>query len=323
MSLTPSLVELAHKPGASLSYTFVPGKNSSGLPLIVFVNGLMAPAASWIAVISLLTSRDSYPAMLAYDRYGQGATTDRDPVDAKAADPKHGHDCLESVKDLHQLITQINHEKDLRLDVSGTGSGPGVFLVCNSIGGALSRLYAQTHPHTVSSILFLDSVVANTDFVSIYPDPDAPDFKERYLPLPEGVTEDGLRVARQKMQMIFHPDNPSAEGLSRKNLRDLLPDADKPALVGSGGNGPWITVVGHGFQAFAEEGLKGLGIPPPVTMNYGNTSWHEYNKGLAKLTVPERSKGPILAEKCGHFIQKDDPEFVAMEIIELLDKMSP
>ncbi|RFU24702.1 hypothetical protein B7463_g11639, partial [Scytalidium lignicola] len=316
-----SLIELVHKPGASLSYTFIPAK-SSAQGLIVFINGLMAPAASWNAAISLLTARDSYPAMLTYDRYGQGASTDRDPVDAKAADPKHGHDCMEAVKDLHHLIIQINEDKDLKLNVSGTGSGPGAFLVCNSIGGALSRLYAHTYPGTVSAILFLDSVIANTDFVSVYPDPDAPDFAERYLSLPEGVTEDGLRAARQKVRMIFHPDNGSAEGLSRKNLKDMLPDADKPVLVGTGRKGPWITVVGHGFEAFAQEGLKGLGIPPPVTMNYANKHWHEYNQGLAKLTTLERSKGPIQAEKCGHFIQKDDPEFTAREIVELLAKIN-
>jgi len=324
----PSFIELAHKPGASIAYTFIPSKfsqksgSSASSALIVFLNGLMTTAASWNSTISLLTSQDSYPSILTYDRYGQGASTDRDPIDVEAPDPKHGHDCMEAVKDLHQLIIQVNHDHNLGLNVSSTGSGLGVFLVANSIGGALSRLYAQTYIGAVSAILFLDSVVANTDFVSVYPDPDVPGFKEKYTPLPEGVSEDGLRVARTKMRLIFHPDNGSAEGLSRKNLKDLLPDADKPVLVGTDGKGPWVTVVGHGFEAFAQEGLKGLGIPPAVTMNYGNKAWHEYNKGLTKLTIPDRSKGPIQAEKCGHFIQKDDPDFVEKEIVELLKKIN-
>lgn len=253
----PSFIELAHKPGVSVAYTFIPAKSIDGpSPLLVFLNGLMTTATSWNDTISRLLAHDSHPALLTYDRYGQGASTDHDPADAHAPDPKHGHDCMEVVKDLHQLITQVNNDHELGLTNSGTGKGPGVFLIVNSIGGAISRLYAQTYPGTVSAILFLDSVVANTDFVSIYPNPDNSNFKEKYTPLPEGVTEDGLRQARTMMQRIFHPDNGSAEGLTRKNLKDLLPDSDKPTLVGPDRKGPWITVVGHGFEAFAEESLK-------------------------------------------------------------------
>ncbi|RFU30520.1 hypothetical protein B7463_g5809, partial [Scytalidium lignicola] len=135
---------------------------------------------------------DSYPAILEYDCHDQGATTDCDPVDAKAADPKHAHHCIEVVTDFHQLVSQINQEKNLKLDISVARSGPDLFLICNSTGDAISRLYAQTYSGTVSAILFLDSVVANMDFVSIYPDPDDSNFTAKHLSLPEGVTEDGL-----------------------------------------------------------------------------------------------------------------------------------
>ena len=60
-----------------------------------------------------------------------------------------------------------------------------------------------------------------------------------------------------------------------------------------------------------------MGVPPVITKTYMNPFWHEYNVGLTKLTSLERSRGPILAEKCGHFIQRDDPELVA-GIIELM-----
>ena len=56
-------------------------------------------------------------------------------------------------------------------------------------------------------------------------------------------------------------------------------------------------------------------------MQYTNPVWHEYNQGLAKLTDPKFSKGPIQAKGCGHFIQRDDPEFVIAETLDLVDKV--
>jgi hypothetical protein len=84
-------------------------------------------------------------------------------------------------------------------------------------------------------------------------------FAERYLPFPEGVTEEGLRESRAKYGEVFYPVTGivgKAEGLSRKNLAELLPNSEKPMLQFKDGKGPWITVVGHGFDMFAEEELK-------------------------------------------------------------------
>ena len=99
--------------------------------------------------------------------------------------------------------------------------------------------------------------MANTDFVSIFPDPDAEGFEE--ADLPEGVTAEGLREMRGKFGRMFHPEVGSGEGTSRRNLRGLLPRCDVPRLVGfgeEGKRGPWITVVGHGCERFAEEGWE-------------------------------------------------------------------
>ena len=52
-----------------------------------------------------------------------------------------------------------------------------------------------------------------------------------------------------------------------------------------------------------------------------NRPWTEYNEGLLKLTEPERRSGVLLAPGCGHFIQKDNPEFVANIVAELLRKV--
>lgn len=55
---------------------------------------------------------------------------------------------------------------------------------------------------------------------------------------------------------------------------------------------------------------------------YINPTWREYNKELATLTSSDKSKGPLVAEACGHFIQKDDPEFVATEVCDLLQRLT-
>ncbi len=49
--------------------------------------------------------------------------------------------------------------------------------------------------------------------------------------------------------------------------------------------------------------------------------WIKYNEGLSRLTDPDRSKGPLIAPKCGHFVQKDNPPFVAEQLEDLVKKV--
>ncbi|KAE8143151.1 Alpha/Beta hydrolase protein [Aspergillus pseudotamarii] len=311
-------LSLATKPSAQLCYCFHPAVSTAKPALVVFVNGLGLPQTSWEGVIARLQAQPpspGLPAMLTYDRYGQGQTTDRDPGDITAEDPMHGHDTLTVVRDLHQLLTHVASD---RMDISDPSRLPLV-LVSNSIGGAIVRLYAQEYPGTVAGLLFLDSVLANSDFVSIYPDPDAPGFNPTSLL--EGVTVDAIRDARAYMQRVFHPSNGSREGLSRRNLAQLLPESDGPKLQGPDGCGPWVTVVGHEFEAFKFEFEQMGGAPPRLTEVYMNPYWHRFNQGLAKLTEPDRSKGPLLAPGAGHFVHRDNPELVSNELRDILDKI--
>ena len=64
-----------------------------------------------------------------------------------------------------------------------------------------------------------------------------------------------------------------------------------------------------------------MGTPIWLSMTYSNPVWHAYNQGLAKITDHERSKGPVEAKGCGHFVQRDDPDFVVRELSELLDRV--
>jgi pimeloyl-ACP methyl ester carboxylesterase len=48
-----------------------------------------------------------------------------------------------------------------------------------------------------------------------------------------------------------------------------------------------------------------------------NPAWGVYNQGLTHLV---RTKSAVkIAKGCGHFIQKDDPAFVAAEINSILN----
>ncbi|KAL4993646.1 alpha/beta-hydrolase [Aspergillus recurvatus] len=314
-------IALATKPTAQISYTFHPPtlfKNTKNI-FLVFLNGLGLPQASWFPVIAKLQEQTALdlPGILTYDRYGQGATTDRDPQNPDA------HDCLDVVRDLRQLLTQITAEK---LGINSLGEVKIVF-VANSIGCALARLYAQEYPGTVAGLVLLDSVLANSDFVSIFPDPDAADFDQALLP--ENITREILRTTRARVRAIFHPvdgQGGKAEGLSRANLPSLLPDSDGPVLLGPGGKDggndkePFVTVVGHDFEAFAQESVR-MGCPVELSMAYVNPFWKAYNEGLVKITHGTRAKGPVIAEGAGHFIQKDRPDVVVREIVEVLGRV--
>ena len=243
-------IALTTKAEASIHYSFVCGQGVIGQTcLVVFLNGLMMPKASWLPVMgSIVRQRKGMgcPSMLAYDRYGQGMTEDRDPQD-EGRKEGYGHDCLDAAQDLHQLIVQI---ADIELQTKLADLQ--LVFVANSIGCAIARLYAQGYPATVDGILMLDSIMANSNF-DFWPNPDAENFKQELLP--EDVSIDILREQRAKFAAIFSPSIVNREGLNRRSLAKLLPRSDGPKLLGTK-LPPLVTVVGHDFDAFAQESLK-------------------------------------------------------------------
>ncbi|KAF2144102.1 uncharacterized protein K452DRAFT_153167 [Aplosporella prunicola CBS 121167] len=314
-------VQLQTKPTASLYCRLILPSSTPCASLCVFLNGLTLPQASWRDTVDALRAlrpgHDSLPAILTYDRYGQGAS-DHDPNDPPDAEKSgYGHDPRAAVDDLHQLLAQICREH-----IGSSLAQTTLIFVCNSIGCPLARLYvAQYGEANVAGLVFLDSMIANTDFVSLFPDPDSSDFDPTEA-LPAGVDVDGLRHARKMCQLIFHPTVPNKERLDRRNMRQLLPHAGSPQLKGVDGKGPHLTVVGHDPDVFAEQSQGTLTIPVALTTAYVEPAWKEYNQGLAQI-VPDlsRVKGPLVAPKSGHFVQKDAPQFVAEIISDLLDRI--
>ncbi|KAI2613835.1 alpha/beta-hydrolase [Hypoxylon fragiforme] len=342
---------LPHKPNAPLSYRFVPGQGPlSTTHLVVFLNGLLLPHTSWQATIEDLQRRwaesgaeqplhhdhghdhrghkddghrHNHPSLLAYDRYGQGDSV-RDPADEGGS-----HDIREVVRDLRVLTQEI---WKLHSHVSGSSSNngegrteaeetnpnpPNLIFIANSIGCPLARLFATTYPASVSALLLLDSNIANSDLVSLFPDPDAPAFDPATAHLPPDVTVADLRRARAAYAALFHPSVPNAERWDRRNLASLLPRADSPALGEA-----WLTVVGHDWATFALDGERGsLGVPRSLTDAYVNPAWARYNEGLVRLARGGRARGPVIAVGCGHFIQRDDPRLVAELADELIRRV--
>jgi hypothetical protein len=123
------------------------------------------------------------------------------------------------------------------------------------------------------------------------------------------------------MYKMFSPENPNKEGLDRRNLAQLLPSASEPKLVGPGGKAPYMTVVGHDAETFAQEGLDRMKIPKVVTETYLQPYWEEYNQGLLEISDREVGNEVKIAKGCGHVIQLADPPFVAEELMLMLHRL--
>jgi hypothetical protein len=64
-----------------------------------------------------------------------------------------------------------------------------------------------------------------------------------------------------------------------------------------------------------------MSVPKAITREYVSPAWVRYFEGLVEITTEERRKGPIIAKGCGHYIHKDNPQFVIKEMVGLLDNL--
>jgi len=343
----PSFVDLASKPGVEFAYNFTKirpsdgrGDNSSDVAqiLVVFINGLMLPMAAWTPALDMLTTtvrnqsietparsqgkqswREVEVATLTYDRLGQGETRSHAPL--------HPHDLTDSVEDLHALLATLIPRHYAGAGNSDFSSRLKLVFVAHSIGVPLARLYCQTYSGTVTALLFLDSNIANSDFVSLFPDPDATSASagesiNSTSYLPDDATVDDLRALRNRVKATLHPSVANSEALDRGNLHLLLPHADTPTLTAPHGQAPWLTVVAHDPDAFAAEGLRLTGIPRGLNDKYLEPVWAAYNRGLLQLTQdPARARGVVVAHGAGHLVQRDNPSVVVEEIMYLVERI--
>ncbi|KAK3952240.1 hypothetical protein QBC32DRAFT_390601 [Pseudoneurospora amorphoporcata] len=263
------------------------------------------------------------PNILTYDRYGQGSS-DPDPSDPSDPDndtdndtTPYGHTPVDVITDLHQLLLLVSRQflplcRDLKdLDV---------VMVANSIGCPLARLFNDARfPSSsvrVVGYLFLDSMMANSDFVdSVFPDPDAEGFV-RERDLKEGVSEEDLRWTRKMFRQKFHPSVGNAERLDRRGLRALLPWSDRPKLTvpargdgrdgmdgkdgkeqeqGEGDGGGEGEGEGHGRN---DRKTEKLGVPEGHEVEEGPGGEHEGGEGgeLEKTMARNKTKESTTTE---------------------------
>ncbi|MCJ1436769.1 hypothetical protein MMC27_006151 [Xylographa pallens] len=260
-------ISLPSKPQAQIAYDLTGPDQAKDeqSTLIVFINGLGLPAASWKPVIAIVQASGSIckPQMLTYDRYGQGATTARDPLDEQPGkEPGYGHDFVDAMKDLHELLQAVAPQPQ--------GSPPRrLIFVAASIGVHLARLYAQHYPGQLTGLLILDSNVGNKELSDLWPSAQAPGFDPKGIVAEDCTLEQYLETSA-KLPKMLNSDVKSPEGLDRRNVKKLLPEPGAPKLIGPDGKGLWLTVVGHDPEAFAEESLKMMKIPRSLTLRFSN-----------------------------------------------------
>lgn len=315
---------LQAKPSVALAISRVEavGENDISSILVVFLNGLILPKSVWLPVmtailqsIQVLTNSNARPEMLAYDRFGQGLS-DSDPLDFEPGkEPGYGHGIMDVVGDLDDIISQI------QMDQAGVVTRRRLVFVASSIGCAFARLYAERYQRTVAGIVFLDSMMANENFIDMFPDPNSPSFDPGALP--DGITPDVLTEQRHKFRNRFAPDVKNGESLDRRNMAELLPRSDAPSLSAHGGKPLFLTIVGHDKEAFARQSWEGdMKTPIAFTENYTQPVWDRYNQGLIRLSEPHKVEGVIIARGCGHFVPLDDPTLSAALVVDMIQRVS-
>lgn len=266
---SPSLLTISNKPSAPISHTFFPSPCSGTLSkLIIFINGLGLPATSWLSSISYLQAAlsSSCPALLTFDRYSQGLTTNTDPLNNNQG---YGHDFANAATDLHEIIIAIAslHFHLSRADIDA--GKLGLLLVGNSIGVPIIRIYAGAHPGLVSGCVFLDSNICNTNYSTIIPSPSSPAFDSSFALGPDCTLEQ-YTEARAKLAAIFDLYVKNKECMDRRNGPTLLPNDDAPKMMGRGGEGVWLSVIGHDPEYFAVISERTMGTPKSMSEKFTN-----------------------------------------------------
>lgn len=274
---SPGYLNVPSKPDAPISYTFSPATTSPTVSshdaLVVFINGLGLPAASWDSAIGALQSYllGACPALLTYDRFGQGLTTTRDPLDGQPG-KELGHDLSDVASDLHEIILTVAASKFGMLNTAVESGKLHLLLVCASIGAPIARLYVQHHPGIVAGMIFLDSNIANANYSDFLPDPDLPGFDKTALHIDDCTTEE-YREARTKLSRMFDLKVKNAESLDRSNSPSLLPYSNMPRLIGTDNSGPLLSVVGHDPKTFAELSYEMMGTPRGLSRITNRQVW--------------------------------------------------
>lgn len=278
----PAIIDQDY-PESTLTYFLQDEKPDPVTPLVVLVCGLALPMQSWALTISNLLERIPSVSVLAYDRWNRGKST-------VLPSSRNGiNDISTAAMDLSLLLSSLDLSKR------------PLIMVGQSMGCSIIRMYAiQNSTADIRGVLFIDAMIANTDFLSLFPEQ-------------EDEEDPALTSTRQLIVERFHPSIKNPEGISRVNAAHLLPFASSPPLPSN----PHLIILGHDPEYFAQFSEKSTGMDAKIVKRYLQPAWEAYNEGLLKLS--ERASGTVrIVPDTGHFIQMDNPGVVADAIMELL-----
>lgn len=235
-----------------------------------------------------------YPSIysLTFDRWGVGAS---DPIPPSRCGR---NDLSTAAEDFGLLLkavlkkhNDINPEK-IRL-----------VLIGSSIGCSIIRYFFEhnfTSIPEVKAVLMLDSYLANSDFLSLFP--------EKTDDEPEPLTR-----TRDIIMKVFGPGVTNKELFDRSNTASLLPFAKTPRFPGN----PYLVVIVHDSEYMVNEMVESMGIDKKWYLLCVDSAVMDYHRDMLE-GLSDRGKW-VVAENSGHFIHADRTDLVIDEIIKALD----
>jgi pimeloyl-ACP methyl ester carboxylesterase len=198
-----------------------------------------------------------------------------------ASDPgSRRRTCLDLIRDLHDLLQKT------------MTPGPYV-LVGHSYGGQVVRLYTHHYPQDVVGMVLVDAVhhEQNARALSLMP-PASPDDGPRLTNWREALTHGYTDDAS------WDPEGLDS-GLSDAQVRE----------VGSLGSIPLIVLT-----------ARDHGDPPPDLPADLIAAYEQMFQELQRDLVRLSTRGThVMAERSGHFIQRDEPELVVAAIRQVVE----
>lgn len=241
-------VKLARQPEVQIGCSyFAASLEAPTNALIVCISGIDNTQKIWFPMIAALRQKSSknMPPILTYDRVRRGTSIGQN-ADVPGRPVGYGRDCLDAAHDIREVVVDV---AKTRMNVPPERiDNLDIIFVASSLGCAIARLYADAYPRTVVGLLMLDSTIANSDTVSLFPNPGAPGFSAEKLP--PGITAEMCVLSRKIIGHLYHTESPNKERIWRGNLPDLLPLADSPKLLGPRPNTPYVVVVEHDRSLF-------------------------------------------------------------------------
>lgn len=347
-------MSLPQKPNAPISYVYIPqdylslnngptrASATTPLPdptpsfseprrLLLFINGLMAPQASWFPAIddliddlkfkitTTLKAEETKPLLpfeiMTYDRYGQGSTTAPDPNDGEAKEPKFGHDLIEVVKDLLILTGEVRKKEAYQYCPSEPVE---LLLVGNSIGCPIIRLLAAQIGESRSA----DSS-CNEFHISLESESGLESGLRQPLNLSGVIFLDSTMANSDINSILPDPADPhsgfeASQALDEDctledydHARQFLQTHFHPSVPTSEGidcrnlplllpqadsprliDDPFLLVIGHDPSTFAEQSHLSGPCPKSLTRKFIQPTWEAYNHGLLNLVTESRKMRP-------------------------------